>query len=77
MAGQYQHRAYDPAGEEYVYWLSENPWDITGVDYVGPPAFGTLQNVAVIKAFPAAADAQMLLRVEDTTIDDLNVFEEI
>jgi len=77
MAEQYQHRGYDPAGLEYVYWLSENPWDITGVDYTGPPAFGTLTGIAVVQVFPDAAAAFMLLRIEDTTPDDLNVFEEI
>ena len=74
---QFQHRAFDPAGQDYVYWLSTSPYDVAGVDYVGPPAFGTLTGVTVIKEFAAGAAAVMLLRLEDTTPDDLNVFEEI
>lgn len=41
----YRHRAFDPAGQKYVYWVSINEFDASGQDYVGPPAFETLQGV--------------------------------
>jgi hypothetical protein len=70
------HRGYDPAGLEFVYWTSMG-YDPTGADYSGPPAFGTLTGVVVLQTGVEAVSAQMLLRLEDTSPDDLNVFEEI
>ena len=40
-------RAYDPAGEVYVYWDADE-YDLLGGQYSGPPDFGTLQDVSCI-----------------------------
>lgn len=53
MADTYIMRAYDPAGEVFVQWTSAQN-DTGGADYVGPPAFGTLINVHVVKYTPDA-----------------------
>lgn len=42
------HRAYDPAGEEYVYWRAEE-LDLDGTFYAGAPSFNTLENPVLIR----------------------------
>jgi len=79
MASQYQHRAYDPAGEDYVYWLSDLEYDSLGTDYVGPPDFNTLTGVAVIKEYETAesVDGLVIVKVEELPPGELVTFEAI
>jgi len=50
MALVYQHRAYDPGAGAFVYWQAPT-LDLAGAFWIGPPAFGTLQDVLVLRVF--------------------------
>jgi hypothetical protein len=50
MALVYQHRAYDPGAGAFVYWQAPS-LDLAGTFWAGPPAFGTLIDVLVLRVF--------------------------
>lgn len=70
---QYLHRAYDPASEDYVYWVADIPYDENGDFYLGPPAFGTLEGTVSLAALNEEAVGAFYEAAEETD-QDLNVF---
>jgi hypothetical protein len=61
----YLHRAYDPGAAQYVYWTA-TALDLAGSAWIGPPAFSTLIDVAVIRVIPGGADPTL----NTVTVDD-------
>jgi hypothetical protein len=74
---KYMHRAWDPAGEEFLYWLTSIVFDETGIDYNGAPDFNTLTGVVVIRVYVSSDANFMLLPIEDSATEQLNDFEAI
>lgn len=50
MALVYQLRAYDPGGITFVYWNAP-VYDTGGIYWLGPPSFGTLIDVILIRTY--------------------------
>lgn len=48
MPTTFRMRAYDPTGDEYVYWDAEEEFDEFGTQYSGSTPFGSLEGVTCI-----------------------------
>lgn len=68
------HRAFDPAGNEFRYWQAEE-LDLGGTNYVGPPAFETLENPVLLRKYLTAAGIRY--DVEEGQVDTVTEYEEV
>jgi hypothetical protein len=75
MASLYQHRAFYSVTGDYKYWTSDLEFDSAGEDYVGPPAFGTLSDVAVMRTIIVNDPALIVVSLEQSSPDPLNEFD--